>query len=494
MIPARGGTPAKEKKMTKKNKSEVRTKGLRSLGDNLQKKGVKVASSNNYVPDFAPDPLMDDDVSDQYEEAIALRVEQIKLRVEKIGKKLNKLSKDNYMGGEMDDVVNSEKVIATTINAFSKEVYKRQLAEVYVSALVDFVPRDSWGLNHIADQGLAVGFLCETSEDKGIRLPVSTMVDGRPVWRGVYLRTVRSSAQFKRIKVLAEQVQKARDEENRRQEEALLEGATQDLLQTMKTGGECVFYAPSEKGKRNGRDYYYPGGKVRVLFKDGAIHPVDAQGKCWRIVQDAVEHGVYLEVGSLESDRIDLKGVEADVFLTVVKFHGLCRRGYLKVLKSAERTAKLEEMRSQATVSPKDFVLHGAVGVACLYLKFWNDFKNLNFLVERNSAGKIKVVWFPDYLGDLFSKSQEFVNPGENFCGLDSSLGGILRSIYKLLSQAEQRAAAEQAADDNDDDDNGVNSDADVNVDDDCLEEFTATEEAKARAMANLAANATTGE
>ena len=429
-----------------KNKNGQKgTKGLASIGEHVDKDALRHLE----LPKLGASNLRSAEELKQFRAAVDKAVAQVAEYGRLIASALGDEDKEN-LAFNIDGIFADEDQVTEFINSTENTVARRKLARAYLSALVAGIPHNELGLNHLADQGLELGYFSEAPEnDKALHLPF--MVDGNYEWQALSTPQGQDEEQLlSAIKLIADPVYsafkqaadeaKAADQAAERTElDELNRGVESYLLDILKTGGETVFFVPDYN--HGGR--FFAGGDIRVKVADGHISPVAAVGNCAEQIRAAVKYGIRVPIQSLNEERLNIQEyVPPDEFSALMVFYHLCRRAYRYALKCEKKHAARAAMQERATVSINDCVLRDADGVAYFFSSKKETFKvgdrtfkGAEGLMERNEAGEFRVVDCPQNLEDLFSKCREFA-PADR---LEYPLGRMLKDIRSTLKRAEAR-------------------------------------------------------
>lgn len=243
--------------------------------------------------------------------------------------------KENLDVLKMDMILKNEEKSIATINSVEIQGVRRELALAFLVTLVETMPEDAVGLNHLTDVGWRLEYF-EESNSRYFKLPL-TNKQGRWEWKWLVGANSDLNKKIRKIETAVHSKYRA---EKTAKLEVLKDGASTDLLETLEQGGEVFFYAPADKGKKpDGKPYYYPGGHIRISVEDGEIRPIGAVGGCQQLVKNALAFEVFLPVESLREERLILGMDMPDYNQRMANyiFHSTCRRAYLEALAMHER-------------------------------------------------------------------------------------------------------------------------------------------------------------
>lgn len=374
------------------------------------------------------------------------QVEQIRENVGILAEVLRDPERARYQAGE---VAAAQKTMVDFVRGYPDEGNRRHMALGYISAMLEMYPPTSGTLNAIADVGMALEVFAEEPNDdrQAVRLPVTVVTEGRSAWRGKRLRVViqGSKGLIKALQQFSERVETARENLEKDRTRSLYEGAGNFLDVLEKGSGEAAFFAPDNR--ENGR--LYPGGHVRVSVASGQISARSAEGGCFRKIQEIAEAGIEIPVDAITQDRIQLKNrVEQNEFYLVLTFHSILHRGYLAAMRKRDLEKASEARKARVTVSTESFVMDRACGIALFFFKSWRvrekdggveerELRNLEFLVERNTAGELAVVDCQKWAKEIFAPCREFCRPEE----LSQPLSAMMKRLHTLFTRKREDGA-----------------------------------------------------
>lgn len=349
---------------------------------------------------------------------------------------------DVELGRKQDGVIRQEEAKVAAFVADCPEVTREELATAIFKTAIEKFPDSSVGLNHLADFGIGLHFLAEAGKNdtRRVILPLSRE-DGKWVATEFTTRVRSAGSVFFMLAAKAERVATMNAVVARDALAKLREGASNDFLAVLESGGEAVVFVPSEKVG----DRFYAGGNVRVRVEGGAIVPIDAVGKCRGAVIKAVDLGVTIPVSTLGKERLELptRPGELESKTAFVLFR-LLNRGYALACERAGLASCIRVMQEKATISATKFVVHGVPGVAFLTFRDgWKvgekSYQNVAFLAERDGKGNIRVIEALDDCKEVLTSSYEWKPAGDRFSGLGYPLGSMLRTLFAVMVQSRSR-------------------------------------------------------
>ena len=337
-------------------------KEKKGLADLTDMRGRLTARKFNLPTLIVPSLLTSDEAAEMREGVVSL-VDQIRKVTRDIGAAL---ADESNLDVRMNDIRKVEAVVGATVTADGVDPgVARTLGEAYIGALVENAPHNPTGLNHVADQALAVGVAHKCKSDEmGVKLPVTPVGGGKWDWN--YISFPQSL--YHAVRAIAAEVQKARNERMEAEKEAVEKGRGR-LLDVLATGtGEAAFYVPDLRdGER-----FFGGGTVAVLVKDGLLHPLEACGKCQRVVERAVKVRRGLPLESLETGRLHFKErLPTEEFSAMRIFLSICLRGLEYAKEGKRRCDAVEAIRAKTTVPATSLVVHNQPGLTYLFCKQW---------------------------------------------------------------------------------------------------------------------------
>ena len=369
---------------------------------------------------------------------------QLRSNTEELGKYLGD---PEMVANQLDEIIAEEVGMVEAIRSYAVDGAtsvgrdQQEFTIALIKGMVDNYPSNSLALNRIADIGLRLGFWQEAPEQARpgtfVALPVSVVEGTRTRWERKKLTTnFPGSAGILPVVIKkATEVDSAKANQEDAEIALLYDGVSGDFVEVLEAGsGEAVFFAYPTN--HNGRPV--AGGHVRISVGAGKITPVAAVGKCaWRVKQ-AIEKGISIPVGALDTERLELgRRLEPDDFTLALIFHSLCRRGREVAEHDHARKAEQESLKAGASMTIEDFVGSDTAGTAYNFIREWREVRDKNakvhkrigVLVERNEDGEVRVSSCSEEHEELFANCREFA-PSER----------VKYPLKQLLESAHRRA------------------------------------------------------